>query len=93
MGVNTEPSALEAGRLPEPGPDLERSLTLLEQRVRAQLAEGPRAEGRDASSPPPVGGRDVLLLIGCVRELLRDREALLEEIEALELTADRPRSR
>jgi hypothetical protein len=40
-----------------------------------------------------VGGRDVLLLIGCVRELLRDREALLEEIEALELTADRPRSR
>jgi hypothetical protein len=89
MGANTEPSALEAGGLPEPGPDLEKSLTLLEQRVRAQLAEGPPGEG----SLPPVGGRDVLLLIGCVRELLRDREALLEEIEALELTADRPRSR
>jgi hypothetical protein len=89
MGANTEPSALEAGGLPEPGPDLEKSLTLLEQRVRAQLAEGPPAEG----SLPPVSGRDVLLLIGCVRELLRDREALLEEIEALELTADRPRSR
>jgi hypothetical protein len=92
MGANTEPSALEAGGLPEPGPDLERSLMLLEQRVRAQLAEGP-PEGRDASSLPPVDGRDVLLLIGCVRELLRDREALLEEIEALECAADRSRSR
>ncbi|HTO96259.1 MAG TPA: hypothetical protein VMK66_04365 [Myxococcales bacterium] len=82
MRANIEPPAPDAGELPEPGPDLERRLTLLEQRV-AQPAEG----------PSPVGGRDVLLLIGYIRELLRDREALLEEIEVLELAADRSRTR
>ena len=92
MGAITEPPALEAAELPEPGPDLEKRLSLLEQRVLAQLALAPSAADPDASALPPVNGREILLLIRCVRELLRDREALLEEIEALECGAPPPRS-
>jgi hypothetical protein len=45
-----------------------------------------------ASGAAPVTGPEVLLLLACIRELLRDREALLEEIEALEGGAGRPRA-
>jgi hypothetical protein len=74
-------SILDAGELPEPGPELDARLSAIERRLREGTA--------NASSPGallPV--RDVLFLIACVRELLRDRDALLEEIDALECGAD-----
>ena len=56
----------------EPGPELDALLRRIEERVR----------GREL-----VSGEEVLALVACMRELLRDREALLEDIEALELGA------
>jgi hypothetical protein len=73
---------IDPGDVPEPGAELDAELARIEQRVRDQLA----AVGSAASSDAVVrlSGRDAALLIGCIRELLRDRDALLEEIEALE---------
>ncbi|MGZ6123828.1 MAG: hypothetical protein ACXWLR_02655 [Myxococcales bacterium] len=80
-----DPSILDPEELPEPGPELEARLAGIEQRVRESLAS--------ASSPGVlVRMRDALFLIACVRELLRDRDALLEEIDALECGAARPRA-
>ncbi|MGZ6123997.1 MAG: hypothetical protein ACXWLR_03500 [Myxococcales bacterium] len=83
-----EPLAFEPGSFPEPGPDLDRRLALLEQQVRERMA-GTSPAGAETTL---VSGREVLLLIACVRDLLRDRDALLEEIEALECGAGRPRA-
>ena len=63
-------------------------LRRIEQRVREQLG-GP---GAAADAPVRLSGGDVLMLLACVRELLRDREALLEDLEALEY-ASGPRRR
>jgi hypothetical protein len=49
-------------------------LRRVEGRARAQLAAG---DG---------GAEEILALVSCIRELLRDRDALLEDLEALELT-------
>jgi len=67
----------------ETGAELEGRLRTLEQRVREQLAALDEEEGAVR-----VEGAEVLHLIACVRELLRDREALLEEVEALECAAE-----
>jgi hypothetical protein len=82
-----EPSHVDPGALPEPGPELDARIALIEQRVREQIASAGQPAGAVA-----IDGSDVLLLIACVRELLRDREALLEEIDALECGAGRPRA-
>jgi len=66
-----------ASKYLEPGPELRKKLDELEQRL--------------ASRPgSPVSAADVLLLVASIRQLLRDREALLEEIEALETAAGAP---
>ena len=56
----------------EPGPALEEMLRRVEERVGAG---------------EPVAAEAVLALVACIRELIRDREALLEDVEALELSA------
>ena len=72
-----DPSVFDPAELPEPGPELEETLAGIERRLRECAAR--------ASSPgPSVPLRDVAFLLACVRELLRDRDALLEEIDALE---------
>ena len=75
--------------VPEPGLELDARLRRIEQRVREQLA------GLGPSAPEEalvrMSSGDVLMLVACVRELLRDREAMLEEIEALECAAAPPR--
>ena len=86
-----QPPAVDPHDLPEPGAELDRRLRRIEQRVLEQLAgQGPEAP---SDALVRVSSRDVLVLIACIRELLRDREALLEEIEALECASDRPPAR
>ncbi len=77
--------------VPEPGAELDARLTRIEQRVREQL--GAFGEAEPADAVVRVSARDVLVLIACIRELLRDREALLEDIEALECSAGQPDER
>lgn len=75
--------------LPEPGPALDARIAAIEQRALAEVAAARQPGGAWTT---PINSRDILLLIRCVRELLRDRAALLEEIEALECAAGRPPS-
>ena len=74
--------------VPEPGLELDARLRRIEERVREQLAGlGPEAP---EEALVRMSSGDVLMLVACVRELLRDREAMLEEIEALECAAATP---
>ena len=82
-----EPTLPDSPALPEPGPELDASIARIEQGIREQLASGGQAGGAVRMEL-----NDALLLIGCLRELLRDRDALLEEIDALESGAGRPRA-
>ncbi|HZR11086.1 MAG TPA: hypothetical protein VFA79_21025 [Myxococcales bacterium] len=82
-----EPTLPGSPVLPEPGPELDASIARIEQGIREQLASGVQPGGAVRMEL-----NDALLLIGCVRELLRDRDALLEEIDALETGAGRPRA-
>ena len=82
---------LDPRDVPEPGAELDERLSRIEERVRAQF-EG-AAPGTPSDALVQVSSREVLLLIACIRELLRDREALLEEIEALECAAGWPQAR
>ena len=81
-----EPTLPGFPALPEPGPELDASIARIEQGIREQVASGSQA------GAVRMELSDALLLIGCVRELLRDRDALLEEIDALEGGAGRPRA-
>jgi hypothetical protein len=80
-----EPTQPDSLAVPEPGPELDARIARIEQGVREQLASGEQAGGA-----VQMELNDALLLIDCVRELLRDRDALLEEIDALEVGAGRP---
>ena len=65
----------------EPGPALDALLRRIERNARIEI------DGREM---PSVTAGEILALVACIRELLRDREALLEEIEALELALSPP---